>query len=248
MAETPRDEADFLAEYDATAFERPSLTVDIALLTASEGWLRALLVRRTAHPEQGHWALPGGFVGPAESLDDAASRVLREKVGLERVFVEQLYTFGDPKRDPRTRVVTVAHYALVPPERLAAAGIAGGEAVKVARLLVPWTGEKGGSVEALDEQDRPLPLAFDHAQILGMTVRRLRGKLDYAPIGFELLPELFSLRALQQIHEVISGKRLNKDSFRRRMLASGQLEPTGERRTDVEYRPPELYRVKTPAG
>jgi 8-oxo-dGTP diphosphatase len=247
MAGTVGDEASFLAEYDVTAFERPSLTVDVALLTASDGWLRALLLQRGSHPEQGKWALPGGFVGPAESLDGAAARVLRQKVGLERVFVEQLYTFGDPKRDPRTRVVTVAYYALVPAERLMAAGVAGGQAVRVARLRVSWAGERGGPVEALDETGRPLPLAFDHAQILGMTVKRLRGKLDYAPIGFELLPERFSLRALQQVHEVISGKRLNKDSFRRRMLASGQLEPTGERRTDVEYRPPELYRVRTPS-
>jgi 8-oxo-dGTP diphosphatase len=247
MVDTPGDEASFLADYDATAFDRPSLTVDVALLTASDGWLRALLLRRATHPEQEKWALPGGFVGLAESLDDAAARVIRQKVGLGRVFVEQLYTFGDPKRDPRTRVVTVAYYALVPAERLAGAGVAGGETVQVARLHVPWAGELGGPVEALDEIGQPLPLAFDHAQILGMTVKRLRGKLDYAPIGFELLPERFSLRALQQIHEVISGRRLNKDSFRRRMLASGQLEPTGERRTDVEYRPPELYRVRTPS-
>lgn len=244
--DTSGGEASFLAEYDVTAFERPSLTVDVALLAASDGWLRALLLRRDAHPEQGKWALPGGFVGPDESLDDAAARVLRQKIGLEGLFVEQLYTFGEPMRDPRTRVVTVAYYALVPAKRLATAGVAGGEAVRVARLHVPWAGEQGGPVEALDESGRPLPLAFDHAQILGMTVKRLRGKLDYAAVGFEFLPDLFSLRALQQVHEVISGKRLNKDSFRRRMLASGRIEPTGERRTDVEYRPPELYRVRTP--
>ncbi len=254
MAEQPvRDpgEASFLAEYDASEFQRPSLTVDVALLTAADGWLRALLLRRTQHPDMGKWALPGGFVGIDESLDDAAARVMREKAGFKGVFLEQLYTFGRPGRDPRTRVVTVAYYGLVPFERLdvardAVAGSAGGELVKVARLRVPWEGERGGPVQALDELDRLMPLAFDHAEILGMTVKRLRGKLDYAPIGFELLPELFSLRALQQVHEVISGRRLNKDSFRRRMLASGQLEPTGERRTDVEYRPPELYRVLRP--
>jgi len=247
MTDSAGDEASFLAEYDVTAFDRPSLTVDVALLTASDGWLRALLLRRAAHPDQGKWALPGGFVDPAESLDAAAARVLRQKAGLEGVFLEQLYTFGDPKRDPRTRVVTVAYYALVPADELAAAAATGGEAIRVARLRVPWPGETGGPVEALDESDRSLPLAFDHDRILGLSVKRLRGKLDYAPIGFELLPERFSLRALQQIHEVISGRRLNKDSFRRRMLASGQLEPTGQRRTDVEYRPPELYRVRTPA-
>jgi 8-oxo-dGTP diphosphatase len=240
----PADEAAFLAEYDASEFPRPSLTVDVALLTAGEGSLQTLLLQRAQHPEIGKWALPGGFVGPGESLDAAAARVLRVKVGLTGVFLEQLYTFGDPARDPRTRVVTVAYYSLVPAPRLATAGVPGGEAARVARLRVPWAGELGGPVEAIDESGATLALAFDHATILGTAVKRLRGKLDYAPIGFELLPEVFSLRSLQQIHEVISGRSLNKDSFRRRMLASGQLAATGERRTDVEYRPPELYRYE----
>jgi 8-oxo-dGTP diphosphatase len=239
------NEAAFLAEYDAGAFPHPSLTVDVTLLTASDDALLALLLQRGRHPEVGKWALPGSFVGLDESLDDAAGRVLREKVGLSGVFLEQLYTFGAPRRDPRTRVVTVAYYALVELERLSIA-VRGLELAQLARLLIPWTGERGGPVEAVDDAGAVLPLAFDHAEILGMAVKRLRGKLDYAPIGFELLPEVFSLRALQRVHEIISDRRLNKDSFRRRMLASGQLVGTGERRTDVEYRPPELYRVVRP--
>ena len=235
-------EAAFLAEYDATAFPHPSLTVDVALLTATETALHALVLKRHRHPELGKWALPGGFVGLDEGLEEAAARVVREKAGLSGVFLEQLYTFGEPRRDPRTRVITVAYYALVSAERLTAAGVPGGDPADLARLEVPWVGEAGGPVEALDSSGLSLPLAFDHADILGMAVKRLRGKLDYAPIGFQLLPEVFSLRALQQIHETISGRKTNKDSFRRRMLASGLLEATGERRTDVEYRPPELYR------
>jgi 8-oxo-dGTP diphosphatase len=240
-------EAAFLAEYDAGRFPHPSLTVDVALLTATETDLHAFLLRRERHPAINKWALPGGFVGLGESLDEAAARVLLDKAGLSGLIPEQLYTFGEPGRDPRTRVVTVSYYALVPLERLAAAGIPGGETARVARLHVPWAGETGGPVEAVDATGESMPLAFDHAAILGTAVKRLRGKLDYAPIGFRLLPEVFSLRALQQVHEVISGRRLNKDSFRRRMLASGQLEPTGERRIDVEYRPPELYRYIGPA-
>ena len=224
------------------SFPHPSLTVDVALVTAMEGALHALLLRRGVPPDAGRWALPGGFVRIDESLDDAAARVLREKAGLGDLFIEQLYTFGALGRDPRARVVTVAYYALISAERLTEAGAAGGEAAELARLRVPWAGEEGGPVEALDRSGAALPLAFDHAEILGLAVKRLRGKLDYAPIGFQLLPERFSLRALQQIHEIVSGRRLNKDSFRRRMLASGQLEATGEHRTDVEYRPPELYR------
>lgn len=224
------------------AFPHPSLTVDVVLLTAGDGALQALLLQRTTQPDAGRWALPGGFVRIDEDLDAAAARVLHEKAGIDGLYIEQLYTFGELGRDPRSRVVTVAYYALVPPERLSTAGVPGGELAQRARLRVPWAGEAGGPVEALDSSNAALPLAFDHAEILGLAVKRLRGKLDYAPIGFELLPERFSLRALQQIHEIISGRRLNKDSFRRRMLASGQLEATGERRTDVEYRPPELYR------
>lgn len=241
-------EAEFLAEYDAAEFPHPSLTVDVVLLTATADALHALLVRREHHPELGKWALPGGFVRLDESLDAAAARVLREKVGLSGVFLEQLYTFGAVARDPRTRVITVAYYALVPGDRLAVAIVPGGAPTVLARLAVPWPGERGGPVQALDADAAEMPLAFDHADILGLTVKRLRGKLDYAPIGFELLPEVFSLRDLQQIHEVISGRRTNKDSFRRRMLASGQLEATGERNTDVEYRPPELYRFRGAEG
>jgi 8-oxo-dGTP diphosphatase len=237
-------EAEFLAEYDAGEFAHPSLTVDVVLLTADANALQALLVRREGHPELGKWALPGGFVRLDESLDAAAARVLREKAGLSGVFLEQLYTFGAVERDPRTRVVTVAYYALVPGHRLAAAIKLGGAPTRLARLAVPWSGERGGPIQALAADGSEMPLAFDHAEILGLTVKRLRGKLDYAPIGFELLPEAFSLRDLQQIHEVISGRRTNKDSFRRRMLASGQLEATGERNIDVEYRPPELYRYR----
>ena len=237
-------EAEFLAEYDAADFPHPSLTVDVVLLTATAAALNALLVRREHHPELGKWALPGGFVRLDESLDAAAARVLRDKVGLSGVFLEQLYSFGAVKRDPRTRVITVAYYALVPGDRLAAAVVPGAAPNRLARLAVGWPGERGGPVQALSSDGAEMPLAFDHAEILGLAVKRLRGKLDYAPIGFELLPEVFSLRDLQQIHEVISGRPTNKDSFRRRMLASGQLEATGERNTDVEYRPPELYRYR----
>jgi 8-oxo-dGTP diphosphatase len=226
-----------------------SLSVDVVLLTAGEGALEALLWKRAAPPDADRWALPGGLVRVDESLDEAAARVLREKAALSGVSVEQLYAFGDPARDPRARVVSVAYYALVPRERLLAVAIPGGGQSALARLRVPWTGEIGGPVAALDASGAAIPLAFDHSQILGAAVKRLRGMLDYAPIGFRLLPDVFSLRALQQIHEVISGRRFNKDSFRRRMLASGQLRATGKRLSDVGYRPPELYRfVDAPKG
>jgi len=197
------------------------------------------LVERAEHPAKGRWALPGGFVQMDESLDRAANRVLAEKAGLTDVYLEQLYTFGELARDPRTRVLSVAYYALVDHARL---DTGAESSLTFGRIDVPWEGETGGPVEARSQQGPEMPLAFDHADILGMAVKRIRGKLDYTPIGFQLLAETFTLRRLQDVHETILGRTLNKDSFRRRMLASGLLEATGERESEVGHRPAELYR------
>lgn len=232
-----RAEDRFLADYDAAQFPHPSVAVDVALVTADRGSLRALLVRRGEHPHRGALALPGTFVGIDESLEDASARVLREKAGLGGIFVEQLFTFGAPDRDPRTRVISVAYYALIDAARFAKTH----DDVHVVEVLPEFEGEGGGPVTVRDDSGEALPLAFDHEKMLELVVRRLRGKLDYAPIGFELLPREFTLRALQEVHETILGKRLNKDSFRRRMLASGLVHPTGRSEADVGHRPAELY-------
>lgn len=241
---TGDDEARFLAAYDASAFERVSVAVDVVLVSAVDGALYTLLGRRTEHPHRDRWSLPGGFVRPDESLEHAAARVLRDKAGLGGVFLEQLYTFGEPARDPRTRVISVAYAALVERTRFMAAAARRGELADLTtpRIRVPWEGEAGGPVEVVGADGRTLPLAFDHADILGTAVKRLRGKLDYTPIGFQLLPSTFTLRRLQDVHETILGRTLNKDSFRRRMLASGLLRATGEHEGEVGHRPAELYR------
>jgi 8-oxo-dGTP diphosphatase len=236
-------EQEFLARYDAAQFPHPSVSVDVALVTADGGNLQALLLQREHHPHRQKWSLPGGFVQMDESLDAAAARVLAAKVGMQGVFLEQLYTFGEVDRDPRTRVITVAYYALVDSAKMSKLGLAN-HRIRLAPLRVAWTGEQGGAVEAIDDHNKTLPLAFDHAEILGLVVKRLRGKLDYAPIGFELLPKEFSLRRLQDIHETILDRKLNKDSFRRRMLASDLVAPTGKHEADVEHRPAELYRFR----
>lgn len=228
-------EQDFLAAYDAEAYERLSLAVDIAVLTVRDGRLEALMAQRPDHPYRDHWALPGGFVGPDESIHDAARRLLCDKARLQEGFIEQLFTFGDPGRDPRTRIVSVAYYALVHAGRVP-------DTARWFSLNIPWEGETGGPVDALGDGGEELPVAFDHADILGMAVKRIRGKLDYTPIGFQLLPERFTLRDLQTVHETVLGREVNKDSFRRKMLASGQLEATGEREQAVGHRPAELYR------
>ncbi|HEY1728273.1 MAG TPA: NUDIX domain-containing protein [Candidatus Baltobacteraceae bacterium] len=234
------DEQRFLAEYDQSKFPRPSVTVDVALLCPSDGDLRTLISRRSDFPFKNEWALPGGFVGIDESLDEAAARVLRDKAGLRDIFLEQLYTFGDPNRDPRGWVITVSYYALVPASELEPSA----PGTQLARVRVPWEGDVGGPVTIEDAQGNSLPLAFDHEQIVGVAVKRIRGKLDYTPIGFELLPETFTLFDLQQVHETVLGRDLNKDSFRRRMLASGLLEPTGDAREGTAHRQPALYRRK----
>jgi len=224
---------------DLDRFPHPHLTVDVVLLTLRDGVLHTVLVRRDQAPYAGRWVLPGGFVHLKDTLDAAAARVLETKVGLRQVFVEQLYTFGTLDRDPRARVVSVGYYALVH-ERLLAAVVAPG--LVNARVVVPWAGERGGKVALHGPDGARLSIGFDHETIVGMAVQRLRGKIDYAPVGFELLPRDFTLADLQRVHEAVLDRRFNKDSFRRRLLASGQLRATGRREIDVGHRPAELYR------
>ncbi len=242
------DDLEYLASYDASLYAHPSVAVDVVLLTVAGGALRTLLVRRDSAPQKGRWSIPGGFVRMDESLDEAAGRVLQTKARLEGVFTEQLYTFGDVRRDPRTRVISVVYYALVEPERLARAVEApAGPTLALAEVAVAANG-RVHSVEARAADEAPLQLTFDHGTILATAVERVRGKLDYAPIGFEFLPDTFTLLELRRVHEAILGRPLNKDSFRRKILDRGLVEPTGERATGLGHRPPELYRFARPGG
>lgn len=226
------DEAAFLDSYDPLAFERPSIAVDLILASVVDGAPAVLLHRRREHPHAGAWALPGGFVGIGESLDDAAGRVLGAKAQTGEAYLEQLYTFGAVDRDPRMRIVSAAYFALLPAERFTAApGLA------LARIEMP----EDGVATALIDGDA-VPLAFDHAAMLDLAIRRLRGKLDWSPVAFALLPERFTLRALQDVHEAILGRPLNKPAFRRRLIDSGRIAATGERETGASFRPAELYR------
>jgi 8-oxo-dGTP diphosphatase len=245
-ADDDAGEAAFLRGYDLMAFPRPSVAVDVVAFTLSEGALRVALYRRAEHPAKGRFALPGGFVGLDESLDAAARRLLSAKAGLSRVFVEQLHTFGEPQRDPRGRIITVAYYALVDAARFerarARANAAVGDAV-LARVVARGSRDDDAiAVDVVDDDGQALRCAFDHAAIVGVALQRLRERLDDTPAGFQLLPRAFTLRQLQDVHEAVLGKRVNKDSFRRRMLAKGTLEPTGEFETGVTWRPAELFR------
>ena len=221
------DDADFLQKYDASKFERPSVTVDVVLLTIQGGVLQALVIKRANPPHRGRWALPGGFVGIDESLDDAARRKLDEEAGVRGIFLEQLYTFGEPRRDPRTRVISVAYYALAAAERVHAV-VPTPEAADARFITIP------------DELDK-LSMAFDHRLILEVALERIRGKLEYAPIAFQLLPRTFTLTELQQVYEVVLGRALDKRNFRVRVLEGGQIEDAGEVRRG-SHRPAKLYR------
>ncbi len=235
-------EARFLQAYDAGRYPAVALRVDLAVVTVLDGALHAVTYTRSRHPFLGQQALPGEFVRPDESLDRAAQRVLDTRLGLSAAPLEQLYTFGEPDRDPRMRVISSAWVGLVPPETLE--GLWPG--VHLRELRVSWPGETGGPAEVLGPDGRPEPPAFDHARVLGLVVQRLRGKLRYAPVAYGLLPDHFTLRQLRGVHEAVLGRPLNKDSFRRSLLATGELEPTGARQAGVGHRPAALYRHSTP--
>ncbi|MDQ1231126.1 NUDIX domain-containing protein [Sphingomonas sp. SORGH_AS_0879] len=226
------DESPFLDRYDPGTFERPSVAVDLILTSVVDGAPAVLLHRRTAHPHKGAWALPGGFVGIRESLDDAARRVLGAKAQMDQAYLEQLYSFGAVDRDPRMRIISVAYFALLPAERFTAA-----PGLTLARVSASEDGPITASVDGA-----AVPLAFDHDAMIDLAIRRLRGKLDWSPVAFALLPERFTLRALQDVHEAILGRPLNKPAFRRRLIDSGRIAATGERETGASFRPAELYR------
>jgi 8-oxo-dGTP diphosphatase len=199
------------------------LTVDIAIFTVRDETLQVLLIQRAIPPFQGAWAIPGGFVNRGETLDAAARRELSEETGAEDVYLEQLYTFGDPRRDPRGRVVTVAYYALVPPDRLT---VRPGSDAADARLF---------SVHELPD------LAFDHAAILDRALARIRGKVGYSSVGFELLPEKFTLSELQRVFEQILGRSLDKRNFRRKVKLLDVLVALEEWERGEPNRPARLY-------
>lgn len=210
-------------------FARPALTVDIVVFALcagddSEEDLHVMLIERDLKPYEGQWALPGGFVRVEETLDEAARRELEEETGLVDIYLEQLYTFGEVQRDPRERVVTVAYYALVNLE---------GHDVQASTdaRSAAWF-----SVNDLPE------LAFDHSEILHTAHERLRGKVRYQPIGFELLPEKFTLRQLQHLYEVILDRELDKRNFRKKVLAMEIVKETKEIEKDVAHRAARLFR------
>jgi len=204
---------------------RPALTVDCVVFGLdTQHSLKVLLIRRKLPPFAGEWALPGGFVHLDESLEQAARRELREETGLDHVFLEQLYSFGAVNRDPRERVVAIAYYALV--------------------NLQEYTlhAETDASDAAWFTVTKLPPLAFDHDRILNTALARLKGKLRYEPIGFELLPKKFTLYQLQKLYETVLGYPVDKRNFRKKFLKMNVLTALDEVEPGANHRAARLYK------
>jgi 8-oxo-dGTP diphosphatase len=209
---------------------QPAVTVDVVIFRLHEDVLKVLLIQRAFPPFKGKWALPGGFVNINETLEEAALREMEEETGVRDVYLEQLYTFGDPKRDPRGRVITVAYFAVI------------------SKDIEVHAGE-----EATHAEWHPVKkisdLAFDHDKILGYAVQRLQYKLEYSAVGFELLPDEFTLSELQKAYEIVLAEKLDKRNFRSRIMEAEILIETKHMKTAPgQGRPAKLYRYRKSAA
>lgn len=205
-------------------YPRPALTVDCVIFGLDQQTtLKVMLIQRQHPPFQGEWALPGGFVRVGESIDAAALRELQEETGIKDVFLEQLYTFGAVDRDPREQTVTVAYYALVNLSE---------------HPIHAATDASDAAWFPINDIPR---LAFDHGQILQTAIARLKGKVRYEPIGFELLPKKFTLSQLQKLYETILGQELDKRNFRKKILKMDLLIELAELQTGVAHRAARYY-------
>jgi len=212
--------------YNISKLNRPFVTVDILIFTIQDEELKTVLVKRKDLPFKEMWAIPGGFVKIDESLEEAATRELVEETGIKDVYLEQLFTFGDPKRDPRGRVITVSYFALILSKDLS---------------LTASTDAK--EVKLFSVNELP-PLAFDHQKIIDYAVERLKNKIGYSNIVFGLLPKRFRLSDLQKVYEIILNKKLDKRNFRKKMLSLDLFKESGMEDRTGAHRPAMLYEFK----
>ncbi|MCB0283095.1 MAG: NUDIX hydrolase [Calditrichaeota bacterium] len=201
-----------------------NLSVDCVIFGFKKQQLNVMLIKLNVEPGKGEWALPGGNILLDEDLDEAARRVLYELTSVENLYMEQLYSFGDVDRFQLFRVITIAYYALVKPEKY---------------KLFP--GPKASDVKWFNLSEIPL-LPFDHDNILQEALKQLRKNIRYNPIGFELLPKKFTLTELQSLYECILNRELDKRNFRKKILSMNLLEKLDEKQMDVAHRRPHLYR------
>jgi len=204
-------------------YELPLVTVDIVVFTIEDGRLKVLLIQRKRDPFKHMWAIPGGFIHMEESLEQAASRHLWDETNIRDIYLKQLAAFGEPNRDPRSRVITVAYYALVSSDR-----------------LKPIAKDNAENIGWFCVTDLP-NLAFDHQTIVTKALKGLKDDLESTAIAFQLLPEKFTLTELQRVHELILDKELDKRNFRKKILATDLLRDTQETKMDGYHRPAQLY-------
>lgn len=203
--------------------ERPQIAVDIVIFAIDKNQLSILLIYRKSAPFKGQWALPGGRVEKNEPLEKAAARELKEETGVGDIYLEQLFTFGAPFRDPRGRTISVAYFAMInKPPKLQATTDA---------VVAQWQ-----HLEKL-----PRRLAFDHREIISYAFLRLRWKLEYTNIASNLLPKYFTFAQLQTVYEIILGKKLDKRNFRKKILSLDLIKPTRKKKKGSAYRPPQLW-------
>jgi 8-oxo-dGTP diphosphatase len=210
-------------------YDKPSVTVDIVVFTIQNNELKVLLVKRNVEPFKRKWAIPGGFVKMDESLEEAAKRELQEESGVKNEYLEQLYTFGEPKRDPRGRVITVSYMALINSDNIKLEA-------KTDVSEAQWF-----SVNKLPT------LAFDHKKILDYALLRLKWKFEYTTVAFSLLSKEFVISQVQKIYEIVFNKKFDKRNFAKKLLAIDILEEKGIK-TGVSHRPPMLYTLKKNIG
>lgn len=261
-------EAQYLEGYDANQFYRFSVAADIVAFSVSEEVrsnyrklpekkLRILMIKRGEYPFKGEWALPGGFVREDETTEETARRELEEETGVKEIYMEQLYTFSEPNRDPRTRVISTAYIALLNtnPKLRATEDAVDAAWFEVSyekvegkkyKLTLIHEDERLGmeSLEAEIEGERFITrgIAFDHAKIIAFAIERLRGKIDYTDIALNLVPDRFTLASLQQVYEIILDKKLLVANFRRKM--AGLVEETEEYAENGGHRPSKLYKKR----
>ena len=248
MKETNMKEKEFLKSYDPNKYQRPSVTTDVIVLTTSENYrfLRILLIKRKNFPFKDCWAIPGGFVNIDEELEAAAKRELKEETGLSPSYIEQLYTFGGVDRDPRTRVISVSYLALLNFNKVEEV-CADDDAAEAEWFTVSMAGEKGELYTLVslktNEQLKPSDLAFDHGEIIKLAIQRIKGKLEYTDIGFNLLPEKFTQGQAQRVYEAILGHPIHPSNFRRSI--ADMIEKTDDEKVVFDNaKASSLYRLK----
>lgn len=201
------------------------ITTDVVIFTIKEGKLQVLLVKRANEPFKGRWAIPGGFIRLSENLDNAALRILKEKTNVDNIYLEQLYTFGDPLRYPSSRVITCAYFALIRSDD----------------IKLSFDDSQGITQVQWHEVYNLPPLAFDHKEIIEYSVKRMRERLEFCPIAFQLLPEKFTLTELQKSYELILDMKLDKRNFRKKVLTGSVLKELNEYTKSGSKRPARLY-------